>query len=93
MRKSRFTPEYDCFLERLKQIRLKAGISQVDLADRLGVPQQYVSRFENGETRMDIAQLWFYCNAVGASFSDFCKKLERDLAGRRRSVRRKIKKT
>ncbi|MBI1825989.1 MAG: helix-turn-helix transcriptional regulator [Planctomycetes bacterium] len=50
---------------------------QVQLAKRLGVPQQYVSRFETGETRMDVAQLWRYCRALGIQFSSFCKRLDR----------------
>ena len=80
VRKSRFTPEHECFLGRLKQIRLAAGLTQTDLAIRLGVPQQYVSRYENGETRMDVAQLWSYCKAVGVSFTEFCKSREGELA-------------
>ena len=75
---SRFTPEYALLLERLKALRVKRGLLQIDLADRLGVPQQYVSRFETGETRMDVVQLWRYCQAVGVSFTTFCRRLDRD---------------
>ncbi len=80
MRKSRFTPQYARFLERLKALRVDKGLLQADLAERLDVPQQYISRFETGETRMDVAQLWHYCRAVGVSFTTFCRRLEKDFA-------------
>lgn len=80
MRKSRFTPQYARFLDRLKAIRAKKGLLQADLAERLGVPQQYISRFETGETRMDVAQLWRYCQALDVSFTRLCSQLGREFA-------------
>ena len=66
------------------------------MAERLGVPQQHTSRFENGETRMDVVQLWLYCRALGVSFSSLCEQLDKDftevgepgLSGRRYPSRR-----
>ena len=80
MRKSRFTPQYARLLERLCALREKNGLRQADLADRLDIPQQYISRFENGETRMDVVQLWLYCRASGVSFTAFCRQLDKDFA-------------
>ena len=80
VRKSRFTPHYERLLERLRAIRAERGIHQTDLAKRLGVPQQYVSRYETGETRMDVVQLWRYCRALGVSFPKLCKQLDREFA-------------
>ena len=78
MKKSRFSPQYARFLERLRALRADKALLQSDLAERLGIPQQYISRFETGETRMDVAQLWFFCEAVGVSFSTLCKQLDKD---------------
>ncbi|MGB2985035.1 MAG: helix-turn-helix transcriptional regulator [Phycisphaerae bacterium] len=80
MRKSRFTPQYARFLERLRALKAKKGLLQADLAERLGVPQQCISRFENGETRLDVVQLWLYCRATGVSFTTFCRQLDKDFA-------------
>ena len=80
VRKSRFTPHYARLLERLKALRTDRGVLQVELARKLGVPQQYVSRYESGETRMDIVQLWRYCRALGVSFKTCCKILDRDFS-------------
>jgi transcriptional regulator with XRE-family HTH domain len=84
VRKSRHTAEYERFLDLLRAVRARKGIQQTELADRLGVPQQYISRFETGETRMDVIQLWRYCRAVGISFVAFCRYLDKDLASRLR---------
>lgn len=81
MRRSRFTPEYERLLERLRAARSRSGVTQEELADRLGVPQQYVSRYENGETRMDVFQLWCYCRALRVSFTAFCRRLDGDFDG------------
>ena len=61
-------------------MRAEKGVRQVDLADSLGVPQQYISRFENGETRMDVVQFWLYCQALDVSFARICKQLDRQFS-------------
>ena len=80
MRKSRFTPKYALLLERLRDVRVRKDLLQADVAGLMGVPQQYVSRFETGETRLDVVQLWRYCRALNISFSGFCKKLDGEFA-------------
>ena len=87
MTKSRFTPQYARLLERLRALRERKGMQQSDLAKRMGVPQQYISRYEIGETRMDIVQLWLYCRAVGTSFTALCRQLDKDFASESRRVR------
>lgn len=79
VRKARFSPEYEVFLKRLRAAREDQGLLQVEVAKRLRVPQQYISRFETGETRMDVIQLWRYCQALGVDFTSFCRRLARDL--------------
>ena len=54
MPKSIFTPEYDRFRLLLIQARKTAGLTQVELAERLRKPQSYVSKFERGERRLDV---------------------------------------
>ena len=78
--KPRFTPQYARIQERLRALRERKGIDQSELAKRMGVPQQYISRYEIGETRMDVVQLWLYCRALGASFTALCRQLEKDFA-------------
>ena len=64
----------------LRQIRLDAGLRQVDLANRLGRPQSFVSKYESGEKRLDILELRQICEAVGISLVEFVRRLEDSLA-------------
>ena len=60
----------------LKQLRRDAGLRQVDLADRLGKPQSYVSKYESGEKTLDILEAKEVCDALGTKLSKLAKKLE-----------------
>jgi transcriptional regulator with XRE-family HTH domain len=48
---------YKKFLAKLKAARLNAGLTQVQVAAHLGVPQSFVSKCESGERRVDIIEL------------------------------------
>ncbi len=48
---------YRDFLERVKQARAQAGLTQTDVAKKLGKPQSYVSKFESGERRLDYIEV------------------------------------
>lgn len=63
----------------LKRIREDKEIRQVELAERLGVPQSFVSKYETGDRRLDILELRQICNAVGISLEEFIQKLEDSL--------------
>lgn len=63
-------------LSLLREMRLAAGLRQGDLAERLGQPQSFVSRFESGDRRLDVLEVWQVCEALGVSFSDFAQRLE-----------------
>jgi len=60
----------------LKEIRLKAGLRQEDLAKKLNRPQSYVSKYEMGEKRLDVLELRAVCNACALSITKFTRLLE-----------------
>ena len=70
----------------LRQIRQEAGLRQVELAERLGKPQSFVSKYESGERRLDLLEIEDLCRAVGLSPVAFVKKFER---ASQRAVRRR----
>jgi transcriptional regulator with XRE-family HTH domain len=74
--KSIYTPAQKKLQALLRQIRIDAGLRQVDLARRLGYPQSVVSKYEGGERRLDILELRRVCLAVGISLEEFVRKLE-----------------
>ncbi len=48
---------YRQFLERLKLARENAGLTQVQAAKALKLPQSFVSKCESGERRVDVVEL------------------------------------
>lgn len=60
----------------LRESRKKAGLRQQDVADRLGEPQSFVSKYETGERRLDLSELAAVCEVLGIKLSDFVARLE-----------------
>lgn len=60
----------------LREVRLEAGLRQVDVAEKLGVPQSFVSNYEKGERRLDLLELRRVCEAVGFSLGEFVRRFE-----------------
>ena len=63
----------------LRQIRQEAGLTQVQLAGRLDIPQTWISNYERGERKLDVLELRQVCKALGIRFLDFMARLESDL--------------
>ena len=68
--------EYQLFLRALRAARENAGLTQEQVAEKLGQGQTYVSRSERGEHRIDIAELFYLCEVYGISFAKFAAQLE-----------------
>jgi transcriptional regulator with XRE-family HTH domain len=56
-------PEYRRFLARLRAARVRSGLTQVEVAKRLRVPQSFVSKCESGERRVDVVELAAFARA------------------------------
>lgn len=61
-------PEYKRLLEELIKAREKADITQQELADMLKKPQSFVSKYENGERRLDIIELTQIADLIGTDY-------------------------
>lgn len=79
MEKSIYSRDYDAVLRQLRELRKAAGVTQVELADRLGMTQSLVSKIERGDRRLDIIELRTICSAIGVSLVEFVTKLETKL--------------
>lgn len=62
----------------LKQLRSDAGLRQADLAQRLGEPQSFVSKYESGEQRLDLVELKRICEALGVCLTDVVRQFEEE---------------
>lgn len=77
--KLKFQSEPDQLRTLLREIRLEAGLRQVDLAERLNLPQSFVSKYESGERRLDLIEVRKICRAAGITLVDFVRRFESTL--------------
>lgn len=75
MTKSVFSKQYERFKQLLIEARKKAGLTQVELAERLSRPQSYVSKYERGERRLDVIEFLDLAEAIGIEPIEFLRKL------------------
>lgn len=64
MPKSQFTPAYASFVKVLTAARKEAGVTQVELAERLGKPQPFISSIEQGVRRVDLIEFYAIARAL-----------------------------
>lgn len=65
MRRATHTPEYRYMLDRLREARLAAGMTQAEVAEALGRPQSFVTKCELGERRIDPIDLVRFAKLYG----------------------------
>lgn len=76
MAKSLRSPANDALIRELKSARLKAHLSQQQVADTLGVPQSFVSKVESGERRLDVVEFLRFVEAVDGSWKEILKRVD-----------------
>jgi transcriptional regulator with XRE-family HTH domain len=67
------------FLTILRKIRNDKGLTQVELADRLGAQQSFVSKYEAGARRLDFLELRYICITLGISLENLLQELEKGI--------------
>lgn len=79
MDKTLHTAEYATLLALLRETRRAAGVTQVQLAERLRETQSQVSKLERGEVRLDVIELRTILLALKATLPSFVTLLEERL--------------
>lgn len=78
MARSTHHPNYQTLLTLLRDLRVRAGVTQLALAERLGNTQTFISKIERGERRIDIVEFIEICDALGAdsvvAFREYLKR-------------------
>jgi len=81
-RKTIHNDAYQVLVECLRSARHEANITQVDLANQLGIDQSYVSKYERSERRLDIIEVRAICKALSVDFGEFVATFEKRLKRR-----------
>lgn len=89
MEKSIHTAEYTTLLALLRETREAAGVTQVQLAERLDETQSQISKLERGEVRLDMIELRTILAALGTTLPAFATTLEERLKKGGKPARRK----
>jgi transcriptional regulator with XRE-family HTH domain len=87
MARSTHHPNYQTLLALLRDLRERAGVTQLALAESLGNTQTFISKVERGERRIDVVEFIEICNALGAdptaTFREYLQR--RSLLGKKGS--------
>ncbi|WP_086047936.1 helix-turn-helix domain-containing protein [Hugenholtzia roseola] len=67
---------YQQFLVRLNLAREQAGLTQVEVAQKLGKPQSFVSKCEQGERTVDVIDLIKFSKIYHCSLDFFFEEVE-----------------
>lgn len=63
------------FVELIREARVTAGLTQVEAARLLGVPQNFISNVERGERRVDVVEFATLCRVYGIRPNAFFDRL------------------
>ena len=87
--KSTHSAQYRQLLARMRAARETRGITQEELARRLGKPQSYVSKAEMGERRLDVVEYLHFMRAVDGEPHALLREIESEYRPVRSSSARK----
>lgn len=78
MARSLRTPKHRQLQSGLADARKAAGLTQVQLADKLGRPQSFVAKYEVGERRIDVVEFCEIADALKLDASALLSSLFAD---------------
>lgn len=73
------SPDYRAAISALKETRVALGVSQRELARRLGKPPSFVNKIEQLERRLDILEFIAIAEALGLQADGVIKRLRAEL--------------
>jgi transcriptional regulator with XRE-family HTH domain len=79
MKKKVYIAQRSRLVSLLREIRIEAGLTQMELAERIERDQTFVSKYESGQRRLDVLELREICQSVGVTLEEFVRRLEKAL--------------
>lgn len=68
--------------ENLRRLRLAAGVTQAELAARMGVDRAYISGLEKGDRNPTVVTLWHLSKALGVAMKSFFEEKRQSRAAK-----------
>ena len=63
--------------QKIKQIRKSWGLSQIELAEKIGISFQQIQKYEKGSTRISVVRLQQIAETLGVNISTFFEEGKR----------------
>lgn len=79
MRNSIYSPLNTKLSQAMKLARIKAGKTQAELAQATGRTQAYISKFERGQLRLDVADFVVFARYLGVDVHEILEELSKEL--------------
>jgi len=76
MDRERWSARQQFLWKLLRVLRTESKQTQKELAERLHRPQTYVSKYELGERRLDLLELYDICHACGVTLTELVRRIE-----------------
>ncbi len=73
----KFTENQISFMKLMYEARKESGLTQNQVARLLHKNQSYISKYENGERRLDVLEFLELAHVMGFNPSEFITKLNR----------------
>ncbi len=73
---NRLSPAYGRLREKLRAVRIEAGLTQDQVGHLVGKPQSFISKIEVGETGVSFIEMQVLARVYGKSLSCFEDKAE-----------------
>ena len=80
MRNALYSPLNARLSALMKRARIDAGMTQQELARATGRTQAYISKFENGQLRLDVADLIVFSRHLKIDLHHLLDELEKEAA-------------
>lgn len=74
-----YDPEYKMLIDCLRESRYRYHFTQKELATCLGCSQAYISKYEQGQKRLDVIEIRRICLCLGISLSELINEFEERL--------------
>lgn len=71
MKKKQLLAANTILLKLLRELREAKNLTQTQIANQIGCPQSYVSKYEVGERRLTFVEVAFICKALGVKLDEF----------------------
>ena len=81
-----YSPEYALFVQHLRTAIQGSTLQQIELADKLGKRQSYISKILAGYQAITVVEAWALLDAAGISFSAWAHELDEALKAQRQQA-------